>query len=74
MVEAWSSQSGRGPFNVKFDGSVYRNHWRVKSSHGPGHVASAPEGNPWRFPREATTDEMNTIGNPTSCAPEKSPD
>ncbi|WP_405138780.1 hypothetical protein [Nocardia sp. NBC_01388] len=72
MVEAWSGQSGRGPFDVIFDGNVYRNRWRVEASHCPGDVESAPEGNPWRFLREATADERETIGNPTSCEPEKS--
>ncbi|WP_405496770.1 hypothetical protein [Nocardia sp. NBC_00511] len=69
MVEAWNRQSGSGTFDVIFDGNIYRNHWEVEPKHCPGDVAAVPEGNPWRWLREATTDEMTTIGNPTTCEP-----
>ncbi len=66
-LAAWSGQSGGDTFQVIFDGKVYQNAWWVESTQCPGEAAADPDNNPWRVQRDATTEEMETLGNPTSC-------
>jgi hypothetical protein len=66
-LAAWSGQSGGDTFQVIFDGKVYQNAWWVESENCPSEAAADPDNNPWRVLRDATTEEMETLGNPTSC-------
>ncbi|WP_275467427.1 glycosyl hydrolase family 18 protein [Streptomyces noursei] len=56
-AEAWSGQSGAGPFLVAFGATVYRNQWWTDATQVPGEWEADPANNPWRPERAATVEE-----------------
>ncbi|WP_108069447.1 hypothetical protein [Vitiosangium sp. GDMCC 1.1324] len=67
-LEAWDEQQSTSNerFHVIFDGKVYTNSEWVDAGQCPGDTVNRSI-NPWRFERNATDEEMKTLGNPTSC-------
>jgi bifunctional chitinase/lysozyme len=67
-VVPWSGQSGAGnSFNVLFNGKIFVNRWWVESFNCPADASPTNWSNPWQFQRDATSDELSSMTNPTSC-------
>lgn len=68
-LQTWRSQEGPGPYDVIFDGQIYRNRWWVSSAECPADAGPTNWSNAWQWVRPATADEIDTLGNPTACGP-----
>ncbi len=66
-LAAWNGQQSTRAerFHVIFDGKVYFNTQWVDSVQCPGDSSNV-ETNPWRYERDATQEEMEKLGNPTT--------
>ncbi|MHA1066850.1 glycosyl hydrolase family 18 protein [Enterobacter ludwigii] len=66
-LDIWREQTGGKVFNVIYDGKVYQNRYWVERWHIPGRgtdpLVASPQ-NAWEYQRDATSDEITTIGNP----------
>jgi hypothetical protein len=67
-LAAWNGQQSTRAerFHVIFKGKVYFNTEWVDAGQCPGDIN--PEINPWKYERDATEEEMATLGNPTGIA------